>query len=146
MHLLTFLLQRTTYIQPKHYNCNTPIIEWLLVYGIYQGWSAIKELFIIITVSTKKERSKRSKDLTELFHCFFCLNFIVAWLVYGNTFHYSSDSMGCKDNFDNYRSLWILMMISIAYGYLIFLIYAMICLLAPCICCAFIAMRNQQER
>ena len=46
--------------------------------------------------------------------------FEIVWLIYGNTFHYNSESLGCN-NRENFRPLWILMMVELIIGYILYL-------------------------
>ena len=61
-----------------------------------------------------------------MFYCCSVLNFELGWLIYGNTFHYSQAGIACMRLSGGTRSLWILMQVILVYGYLIFLMYALI--------------------
>jgi hypothetical protein len=60
---------------------------------------------------------KRSLDM---FSALVITNLQVAWLIFGNTFHYSNDGYACKYLSYETKQLWILMQIILAYGYIIF--------------------------
>lgn len=47
--------------------------------------------------------------------------FEISWMIYGNTFHYSERTLRCKDLGAPLPTLWTLMMIELAMGYVIFL-------------------------
>jgi hypothetical protein len=65
-------------------------------------------------------------------------NFNFGWLIYGNTFHYSDEAYACSALNEDTSSLWWLMMFIIAFGYLIFFMYALIACLVCGLLCAFI--------
>lgn len=54
--------------------------------------------------------------------------------------------MGCKDKFEDFKAMWILMMISIAYGYIIFVIYGLACCIGSCALCIILAAGREMER
>lgn len=83
--------------------------------------------------------------MVDTLYCCLFLNFSVAWLIYGNTFHYSDDSIHCKNNYEEFKVMWILMMIAIAFGYLVFLMYGFLCCIGSCLCCVFLFMRREIE-
>lgn len=116
-------------------NCNTPIVTWLVVYACLRFLYVLKHLTMIILVNKFKAHAKRPSQQVEGLQCLFLLNFQVAWLIYGNTFHYTDVSISCKDHDSDYRSLWTLMMISLAFGYLVFLMYFFICCCGACLFC-----------
>jgi hypothetical protein len=60
---------------------------------------------------------KRSLDT---FNALVITNLQIAWLIFGNTFHYSTDGYACKSLSPETKQLWILMQIILAYGYIIF--------------------------
>ncbi|CDW75663.1 zinc finger protein [Stylonychia lemnae] len=138
----------TTKIRTPDYNCDTPISTWLIVMGATYGLQCIYYLYQMILVFTKKEKAKPAIQLLSLANFCLIINFQVAWLIYGNTFHYTRDSMRCKDNNDDFKSMWVLMMISIAFGYILFLVYGLLtccCLCASCILCCGGGARNGQQ-
>ncbi|CDW72786.1 zinc finger protein [Stylonychia lemnae] len=126
------------YLPKKWNSCDTPISTWLIVIGITFGLDSFLYFVQMMITYIEEQEAKFSISLISLGQ--FCLisNFQVAWLIYGNTFHYNSDSIRCKDNDDDFRSMWILMMIQIAVGYIIFFLYSLLaccCLCAVCILC-----------
>lgn len=54
------------------------------------------------------------------------LLFEFGWLIYGNTFHYSEKGIACMKMSSGAKTLWILMMIILAIGYVTFLFYSFI--------------------
>lgn len=111
--------------------CKAPIAVWIIVYCCIQLTGVFKKVLIAIKygsfiilflVGTGSDHTMKFKNNIDLVFCCAFLNFEVAWLIYGNTFIYSEDGMYCKDDGDS-RSLWILMIICIAFGYLIFFLY-----------------------
>eukprot|EP00347_Sterkiella_histriomuscorum_P017407 403349495 len=135
-----------TKLYTEKYNCDTPIARWLIVFAYISLLYALKELIIVVLVCRQKQTAKKPKDCIELMTCLCLLTFHVAWLIYGNTFHYSRNSMGCKDTFDDFKAMWVIMMIAIAYGYLVFLIYGFACCIGSCVLCFVIAAGRQQSR
>ena len=81
---------------------------------------------------------KSSKGIIDI--CYLCLflNFQLAWFIYGNTFHYTEQTMQCRKLNSSLNSLWILEMIIIATGYLFFFAYGMICCVFSCLCCSIL--------
>lgn len=55
--------------------------------------------------------------------CMSVLNFEFAWLIYGNTFHYSSAGLACMESSSGARSLWVFMQVILIYGYFLFILY-----------------------
>ena len=111
--------------------------------GIY-FFSVIKSILVIITIYTA-QKSKQAKDKVEGIYCCLFLNFQVAWLIYGNTFHYTDAGMRCKNFNDETRSCWILMMVILAFGYLVFLIWGIACCAISCICFCVCFARRQMD-
>lgn len=62
----------------------------------------------------------------DLIFGFTLITFKVCWLIYGNTFIYSDNLIDCKNQNDNTRSLWILSVVLLAFGYLTLLAYFII--------------------
>ncbi|CDW84456.1 zinc finger protein [Stylonychia lemnae] len=122
-------------IKTPDYSCNTPISTWLIVMGATYGLQFIFSYIQMMIVFTKKEKSKHAVQVLNLLHFILITNFQVTWLIYGNTFHYSSNSMMCRKNDKQYQIMWVLMMISISIGYAIFLAYAIISGCCICLCC-----------
>jgi hypothetical protein len=61
--------------------------------------------------------------------------FQVCWLIYGNTFHFSPASYVCRESSPAGYGLWVIMMIILAYGYLIFFGFCIILACVPCLIC-----------
>jgi hypothetical protein len=113
--------------------CNTPIVNWLYVYGGVRFLASIMGLFKVIAIS---KQALKCIAVIDAFGLCVILNFQVAWLIYGNTFHYSTEGLICKDLNQNANSCWTLMMVILAFGYLYFLLYALIL----CCCCCVLCM------
>ena len=122
-------------------NCQYPIFQWLIIYACTHLFSAIKNIIVLIQTCTLLEKAKKPKDCLELAYCCTFLNFQVAWLIYGNTLQYSSQGMMCKDLNNDSRSLWILMMVCLSYGDLLFILFTLICCIGSCIICVLLAFR-----
>jgi len=123
--------------------CNTPIVRWLVVQGALHLASSVKSLITLIMICRLGMGAKRGKDIIDIMYCCSFLNFQVAWLIYGNTFQYSDNSMYCSNNYGHYHKLWILMMISIAFGYLLFVVYLVLICLGSCLVCAICFMHRE---
>ena len=80
----------------------------------------LKSTFVL-TYLLKQERAKKIKKAVNKFTLLFLNFFEIAWLIYGNTFHYGAESLKCRDQNKELQSLWILMMIEIGLGYLVYL-------------------------
>lgn len=84
------------------------------------------------------------KDFSELGYACLVLNFQFAWYVYGNTFHYTAQAMECRQLNPQMEQLWTLMMVIIAFGYLYFVVYGIVCCVLSCICCCVMCMAPGQ--
>ena len=62
-----------------------------------------------------------------MLHNLIVVNCQVAWYIYGNTFHYSLNNKKCKLQYDDMKSLWILMQVILSFGYVVFLSYTVVC-------------------
>ena len=51
-------------------------------------------------------------------------SFQVAWMIYGNTFQFTADSLACLRASRETRQVWVLTMILLCIGYVYFLIVA----------------------
>jgi hypothetical protein len=54
----------------------------------------------------------------------------MAWLIYGNTFHYSEAGFACMRMSSDTHQLWILMMMILCFGYILMLLYFLVILIA----------------
>ena len=75
--------------------CNIPIVEWLVVYGFIFFISFLRRVLLLILLY-RFENYEGKRDKIEKVYCCFIFNFEIAWLIYGNTFMYSTDGMTCK--------------------------------------------------
>lgn len=87
----------------------------------------MKNIIVIIIVYNSKN-PKNIKRIIDLFHNVVVVNCQVAWFIYGNTFHYSLANKRCKLQNDDMKGLWILMQVILAFGYVVFLSYTVVCL------------------
>lgn len=123
--------------------CETPIFTWLIVQaGLY--FSVVLKNFLIIFVVTRTHQNKRNTSIIELTYACIVGNFQIAWLIYGNTFHYSREGLLCRDLNSETHSLWILSMIIIAVGYLYFAAYGCIICALSCVICCVALVRNDE--
>ena len=100
--------------------CNASIALWLLVMaGIHLGF-CIKSVFTLSYI-LKHPRAKKIKKIANIVTLLTLNSFEIGWQVYGNTFHYGTESIKCKNQSKGLQSLWILMMIELALGYLMYL-------------------------
>ncbi|CDW82722.1 zinc finger protein [Stylonychia lemnae] len=106
-----------TNYREQDFICDTPISYWLIIMGISYGFNFIHYLTTLIILLTKKLRSKLTVIILSLFHFYSVVLFQIAWLSYGNIYHYRDNSMRCIYANEDYRVMWILQMISIAFGY-----------------------------
>jgi len=129
----------------SHYNdasqCPTPIITWLCVQGGVYLAAVLKNLLNIMVVYCSS-RPKAHKAVIDLLYACIILNFQFAWLVYGNTFHYSDANVQCRSLNTTLNSLWVLEMIIIAVGYLYFAVYGCAVCAISCLCCCLIMSVN----
>ena len=80
---------------------------------------------VLIILVLRYSREPRSKIGFLSFFRLCCItNFNIAWLIYGNTFHYSQAALDCRDSSQGTFGLWVLEMILIAAGYLSFIFHA----------------------
>ncbi|CDW74279.1 zinc finger protein [Stylonychia lemnae] len=134
-----------TKFRTPDFSCDTPISTWLIVVGASFGLDSFLYFVQILITFIKQKEAKNSVKLIGFRQFWLMQNFKVAWLIYGNTFHYNSDSIRCKDNNDDFRSMWILMMIQIAVGYINFfchLLLVLYCFLSVLYLCASGAWKN----
>lgn len=103
----------------KGEQCNTPILKWIFVMGLIHLCHILRSLVTLIFI-VKLHKAKKIKRTLNLVFIATVTLFEVIWLIYGNTFHYSSESMLCKDR-QNIKPVWILMMIELTIGYIIYL-------------------------
>ena len=110
------------------------MVTWLCVQGGIYLAATLKNL-LVITGIYLSNNPKSTKGIIDV--CYLCvvLNFQFAWLIYGNTFHYSDENQNCRAMNSTLNSLWILEMIIIATGYIFFFGYGVICCLISCLCC-----------
>jgi hypothetical protein len=66
-------------------------------------------LFFIIS----RHDAKRLRRIINLIFKGTVVLFEITWLIYGNTFHFSAESLACKER-ENVKPLWILMMVEFA--------------------------------
>ena len=114
--------------------CGIPIIAWLLVFSGIYFITLIKDI-IIYMVLNSSSRAKKVNQIIDLLYACIVLNFQVAWLIYGNTFIYSDAAIACRDATQGTNSLWILMIVIIAFGYVYFIIYGLLCCCLACLVC-----------
>jgi hypothetical protein len=110
------------------------MITWLLVIsGVH--WIQCVQNVLIIWMAGDAEREWMIGPL-ELSYICLVTNFHIAWLIYGNTIQYSEEQEICRHMNSATNTLWILMMVIIAIGYVQFLIYGFIyCFLCCGFCC-----------
>jgi hypothetical protein len=99
--------------------CNASIALWLLVMaGIHLAF-CIKAVFTLSYI-LKQPRAKKLKKIANIVTLLTLNAFEIGWQVYGNTFHFGTESIKCKNQSKGIQSLWILMMIELALGYLVY--------------------------
>ena len=101
--------------------CQTPIFTWLIVFAILTLGCVLKNIALVAVLNSCRDPQLAESRL-EVFFCCTLLNFEFAWLIYGNTFLYSSAGIACSELSDATRSLWLLMLVLLIYGYLLFLL------------------------
>jgi hypothetical protein len=112
--------------------CRIPIVTWLLVMAGFYFLGLLRNLTLLF--SLRKPYYKKVKKHMETFDTCCIILPQIGWLIYGNTFIYSGAGMECKDLTWQTRSLWILMIILIAFGYVLFLLACVLLCLIPIIC------------
>jgi len=132
----------------SHYDeaskCPTPIITWLCVQGGIYLSSVLKNLAAIAVIYMSSCPKKHKATIDLLYLCV-VLNFQFAWLIYGNTFHYSDVNVQCRAMNDTLNSLWILEMIILAVGYIYFAVYGCAFCVLSCVCCLMVNAANQAQ-
>lgn len=93
-------------------NCNTPLYKWLFVQAVIYISAVIRNVLIMSAINF--ENGKKHKEIIDMIYATTFMNFQVAWLIYGNTFHYSKESLFCKNIDGNVWGLWTLMMVILA--------------------------------
>ena len=124
--------------------CRIPILTWILVIAGFYFLGIIKNLSILC--SLRKPYLKKVKKFVETIDVCCIVLPQIGWMIYGNTFIYSEAGLECKDLTPQSRSLWILMVILISFGYILFLITCCICLLIPLICIASIRQNQSLDQ
>ena len=66
---------------------------------------------------------KRIEANLELVYCCTFINFQLGWLIYGNAIVFSSGGLACKDLNSEAMNMWVLAIISVIWGYFLFLFY-----------------------
>lgn len=114
--------------------CMSPMVNWLCIQGGVYLAACLRNILVIMAIFCSKN-PKSAKSIVDV--CYLCLvlNFQFAWLIYGNTFHYSDENQNCRNLNSTLNSLWILEMIIIATGYLYFFGYGLVCCIISCFCC-----------
>jgi hypothetical protein len=123
---------------------DAPVVKWLLVYGAAQLFEAIKSIWIL-KIYISSPTPVQSKGKLDIFYCCTFFNFRVAWLIYGNCFAYTNETLWCKNYHNDFRSLWILMIVLLAFGYIIFALYSLLVCCLPFIVCLFCLVRSDSS-
>src|SRR5260221_364199 len=89
----------------------------------HKGTSFIKCIALIICCGKNHARITLAVNRTQTFFCCTVNNFILAWMIYGNTFMYSDAAINCKNSNHQARMLWRLSVAMLVSGYLLFLFY-----------------------
>lgn len=97
-----------------------------MVYSFLLLIMALKRLFMILVLNTSRTNVRLKEWTFEIAYCCTVLNFELAWYIYGNTFHWSSDGMACKELNSDARALWVLMTIILVWGYFHFVFFLLI--------------------
>ena len=98
------------------------MVTWLLVYGFLLLLMALKRLLLIFLLGRDLDYQRLEWRIEMVYFCT-VLNFEVGWLVYGNVFHYGSQSTWCSAHNPAAHSLWLLMTFILIWGYLLFFFY-----------------------
>lgn len=106
--------------------CQTPIFNWLIVQAVFYSGATLRNLFIIWLVYNVNNHQRIKRTFDIFYMCIF-MNMQICWLAYGNTFHYSDNGYSCKEISDGTRELWILMMLILAFGYVLFVGFLLVC-------------------
>jgi hypothetical protein len=121
--------------------CKTPVVMWLIVMSGFYFLGILRHILVLLTMRTRFF----AKNRNSIEALYLCIVFLpqVGWLIYGNTFHYSTDGIACKNMFYETNQLWILMMVLIAFGYIIFvLVCCGCCCVLPFLCCIAVRANN----
>jgi hypothetical protein len=108
--------------------CEVPIVTWLIVAGSIYLLSFIKNIVVICAIHQPSTTMspKDIKQKIEFLYICFVVNFEIGWLIYGNTFLYSDLGMTCMRLSSDTHQLWILMMLIVALGYVVMLMYFLV--------------------
>ena len=87
--------------------------------GVVHFFHVMRSLVMLFFIIPRRN-AKKLKSVINLGFSGTVILFEVVWLIYGNTFHYSMESLACKEQ-DNVRPLWILMTVELILGYIIYL-------------------------
>jgi len=76
--------------------------------------------FVVLFYVIKLQKAKKVRRMLNFAFMGSVTLFEVIWLIFGNTFHFSRESLKCMDR-ENIKPLWILMMIELIIGYILYL-------------------------
>ena len=99
--------------------CKTNLVTWVFVMGVVHFIHVVRSLVMLFFI-IPRSNAKKLRRVINLGFSGTVILFEVVWLIYGNTFHYSQESLACKER-DNVRPLWILMTVELILGYIIYL-------------------------
>ena len=99
--------------------CKTNLVTWVFVMGVVHFVHVVRSLVMLFFI-IPRQNAKKLRRVINLGFSGTVILFEIIWLIYGNTFHYSQESLDCKER-DTVRPLWILMMVELILGYIIYL-------------------------
>ena len=105
--------------------CDTPMFMWLLVFAGLCCGRMLKNFIVALVLHNANDPLKAEAKI-DVLYCCTILNFEFAWLIYGNTFHYSPEGIACMQMTNSTKAMWILMQIILIYGYFVFVLYGFI--------------------
>ena len=113
--------------------CHIPIILWLFVQAGVYSLSLIKNLIVLIAIHLVSGKSpKEVKIKIEFLYICIVVNFEICWLIYGNTFIFTSTGMDCMRLNDSTKQLWLLMILNLGFGYFVMILYGLVLLIGVC--------------
>lgn len=114
---LVLPLMRNNYLE----QCNTPMATWLYVMAFVHFLNALRSIFMVALIL---RMTRRPKNLRPAINKYFFLTvtlFENLWLIYGNTFIFSDETISCKTAVEKVQPVWIFIMIELALGYITFI-------------------------
>jgi hypothetical protein len=76
--------------------CKTNLVTWVFVMGVVHFVHVVRSLVMLFFI-IPRQNAKKLRRLINLGFSGTVILFEIVWLIYGNTFHYSQESLDCKE-------------------------------------------------